>query len=78
MRNLLIVDADDDDGNHDVGLRHEGDNDARELSNAFQAAENNEAEKRCNNRSCDRRFNLKGLGPGGCNSIALDSGTEKY
>ena len=77
MRNLLIVDADDDDGNNDVGLRHEGDNDARELGNASQAAENNEAEKRCDNGSSDRRLNLKSLRPGSGNRIALDSGTEK-
>ncbi len=77
MRNLLVVDADDDDGNYDVGLRHEGDDDARELGNALQAAENNEAEKRRDNRGGDRRFNLKSLRPGGSNRIALDPGTEK-
>lgn len=77
MRNLLVVDADDDDGDHDVGLRHERNDDARELGNALQAAENNEAEKRRDNGGGDRRLNLKSLRPSGSNRVALDPGAEK-
>lgn len=77
MRNLLIVDADDDDGDNDVGLRHEGNDDARELGDASQAAENNEAEKRRDNCRSDRRLNLKSLRPGGGNRVALNTGAEK-
>ena len=63
-RNLLPVDADDDECNDDVGLRHEGHDPGREGGNAAQATDNHKAGDGGNDGS--RHFSIKteGLVPG--------------
>lgn len=74
--NLLPVDANDNDGDNNVGLCHEGHDDTRELSDTLQAAEDDEAQYRRNDGSADRFINAEGFVPRRRDRVALHTRAE--
>lgn len=74
--NLTPVDADDDERHHDVGLRHEGHDDARELGDAPQPPDDDEAEDRRDDRRAHRNVEVERFGPSRGNGVALHAGAE--